>query len=173
MEMTDGRKTRLAYGALLCALFCNIVCGKEPDLTSRKKETPEQRAERMQWWNSARFGMFVHWGVYSVTGGEFRGHMPTNSAEWMMNKARISIADYKTENVDKFNPAKFDAQAFVKLPEQQESVEVQSTGSYYNYVKKLLGTIQIDQAGKYSLSIKPEKDGWKPINLRQLELHRQ
>lgn len=59
--------------------------------------------------------MFVHWGVYSVTGGEFRGHMPPNSAEWMMNRAKISIADYKTENVDKFNPTKFDAQAFVKL----------------------------------------------------------
>jgi alpha-L-fucosidase len=59
--------------------------------------------------------MFVHWGVYSVTGGEFRGHMPPNSAEWMMNRAKISIADYKTENVDKFNPTKFDAQAFVRL----------------------------------------------------------
>jgi alpha-L-fucosidase len=59
--------------------------------------------------------MFVHWGVYSVTGGEFRGYMPPNSAEWMMNKARISIADYKTENVDKFNPTKFDARAFVGL----------------------------------------------------------
>ena len=88
---------------------------KDRDSVPREKETPEQRAARMEWWNSARFGMFVHWGVYSVTGGEFRGHMPTNSAEWMMNKARIPIADYKTENVDKFNPTKFDAQAFVKL----------------------------------------------------------
>ena len=67
--------------------------------------------------------MFVHWGVYSVTGGEFRGKMPTNSAEWMMNKARIPIADYKTENVDKFNPTKFDAQAFVR-PGQRGGHEV-------------------------------------------------
>ena len=82
------------------------------------KETPEQNAAKMEWWNTARFGMFVHWGVYSVTGGEFRGKMPTNSAEWMMNKARIPIADYKVENVDKFNPAEFDAKMFVGLAKE-------------------------------------------------------
>ncbi len=97
------------------ALLCNVLPAAEPNSASRGKETPEQHTERLRWWNSARFGMFVHWGVYSATGGEFRGYMPTNSAEWMMNKARISIADYKTENVDKFNPTKFDARAFVKL----------------------------------------------------------
>jgi alpha-L-fucosidase len=77
--------------------------------------TEVEKDERMAWWREAKFGMFVHWGVYSVTGGEFRGKMPTNSAEWMMNKARISIADYKTENVDQFNPTQFDADAFVGL----------------------------------------------------------
>jgi len=82
------------------------------------KETPEQHAAKMQWWNTARFGMFVHWGVYSVTGGEYKGKMPTNSAEWMMNKARIPIAEYKTENVDKFNPTEFDANAFVGLAKE-------------------------------------------------------
>ena len=79
--MTDRRKPRLVCSALLCALFCNFVCAEERGSTSREKETPEQRAERLKWWNSARFGMFVHWRVYSVTGGEFRGHMPSNSAE--------------------------------------------------------------------------------------------
>jgi hypothetical protein len=56
---------------------------------------------------------------------------------------------------------------------QQKSVEVLSTGSYYRYVKKPLGMISIDQAGKYTLSIKPDKDAWQPINLRKLELKRQ
>ena len=56
---------------------------------------------------------------------------------------------------------------------QQKSVQVRSTGSYYRYAKMLLGTISIDQAGKYTLSIKPEKGAWHPINLRQLELKRQ
>ncbi len=116
--MTGRRKWCVACCALLCALFCNALWAAEAQSTSRAKETPEQRAARMQWWNSARFGMFVHWGVYSVTGGEYKGKMPTNSAEWMMNKARIPIADYKTENVDRFNPTKFDATAFVGLAKE-------------------------------------------------------
>jgi alpha-L-fucosidase len=56
---------------------------------------------------------------------------------------------------------------------QQKSVEVLSTGSYYRYVKKSLGTIRIDQAGKHTLSIRPDKHDWQPINLRWLELKRQ
>jgi len=92
-----------------------LVTGLQAEEWTYIKETPQQHAKKMEWWNTARFGMFVHWGVYSVTGGEFRGMMPTNSAEWMMNKARIPIADYKVENVDKFNPTQFDAKMFVKL----------------------------------------------------------
>ena len=112
--------TRLRFGTVFCGFVCTLFCGfimaaHTDSSWSYAKETPEQHASKMQWWNTARFGMFVHWGVYSVTGGEFRGKMPTNSAEWMMNKARIPIADYKTENVDKFNPAEFDAKAFVRL----------------------------------------------------------
>ncbi|MGJ8640015.1 MAG: alpha-L-fucosidase [Opitutaceae bacterium] len=81
-------------------------------------ETTEQHAEKMEWWNDARFGMFVHWGVYSATGGEFRGTYPDWSSEWMMNKGRIPIADYKVNNVDQFNPTQFDAGMFVRLAKQ-------------------------------------------------------
>jgi alpha-L-fucosidase len=56
---------------------------------------------------------------------------------------------------------------------QQKAVQVRSTGSYYRYAKMPLGTISIDQAGKCTLSIKPEKRDWHPINLRQIELKRQ
>jgi alpha-L-fucosidase len=55
---------------------------------------------------------------------------------------------------------------------QQKAVQVRSTGSYYRYAKMPLGTISIDQAGKCTLSIKPDKDAWQPINLRKLELKR-
>ena len=90
----------------------------EPQSTwSREKETSEQRAERLQWWNAARFGMFVHWGVYSVTGGEYRGQKLPNSAEWMMNRGRIPIAEYE-QYAARFNPTQFDAKAFVGLAKE-------------------------------------------------------
>jgi alpha-L-fucosidase len=43
------------------------------------------RAERMRWWNEARFGMFVHWGLYSQIGRH----------EWVMNRERIPVAEYE------------------------------------------------------------------------------
>ncbi len=112
--------TKLKFSALIGALlFSSILMAVDEDSSwTYIEETPEQHAEKMQWWNEARFGMFVHWGVYSVTGGEYKGEMPTNSAEWMMNKARIPIADYKAENVDKFNPTQFDATMFVRLAKE-------------------------------------------------------
>lgn len=117
--MAATRKAGLAYCGLLWLLFSAPLMAAEAESAwSYAAETPEQHAAKMQWWNTARFGMFVHWGVYSVTGGEYKGEMPTNSAEWMMNKARIPIAEYKTENVDKFNPAEFDAKAFVGLAKE-------------------------------------------------------
>ncbi len=111
-------KTGLVCCGLLCTLFCNSLMAAETDATSsNRKETPEQHAARLQWWSTARFGMFVHWGVYSVTGGEYRGQKLPNSAEWMMNKGRIPIAEYE-QYAAQFNPTRFDARAFVGLAKQ-------------------------------------------------------
>jgi len=84
---------------------------------ARAKETPGQRAERMEWWTSARFGMFVHWGIYSVVGGEYKGQKLPNSAEWMMCRGKIPIAEYE-EYAARFNPVGFDADAFVGLAKE-------------------------------------------------------
>ncbi len=87
-------------------------------LVAQDPESREQnRDERMAWWREAKFGMFVHWGIYSVTGGEHKGQKLTNSAEWMMNKGRIPIADYE-QYAAQFNPTQSDAAEFVGLAKQ-------------------------------------------------------
>ena len=50
------------------------------------------RGDRMAWWREARFGMFIHWGLYSVLGGEWGGR--TDYAEWIRNNAHIPLAEY-------------------------------------------------------------------------------
>ena len=70
------------------------------------------RDARMQWWHEAKFGMFVHWGIYSVVGGEYKGQKLPNSAEWMMCRGKIPIAEYE-KYAAQFNPTKFDAAEFV------------------------------------------------------------
>ena len=54
------------------------VLSTQPALA--RDETPEQRETRMQWWRQARFGMFIHWGVYSVPAGTYQGKRIPSSA---------------------------------------------------------------------------------------------
>jgi alpha-L-fucosidase len=74
-------------------------------------ETKNQKDKRMAWWREARFGMFIHWGVYSVPAGEWRGE--TKYAEWIMEQAKIPVSRYQ-QFAKEFNPVKFDAAAWVK-----------------------------------------------------------
>ncbi len=68
--------------------------------------------ERMAWWREARFGMFIHWGLYAVPGGEWGGR--THYGEWLRSSAQIPLAEY-TPLLEKFNPVEFDADAIVRL----------------------------------------------------------
>lgn len=52
-------------------------------------ETPAQRDARMQWWREARFGMFIHWGLYSIPAGTWDGKQIPGIGEWIMNNASI------------------------------------------------------------------------------------
>ena len=81
-------------------------------ITARAAEPLEQQAVRMQWFHEAKFGMFIHWGIYSQAGGEWKG--TTNHAEWLQLTAKIPIAEY-AQLAKKFNPVKFDADAWAQL----------------------------------------------------------
>ena len=50
---------------------------------------------RMKWWRDARFGMFIHWGVYSVPAGTYNGHRIGHIGEWIMNRGKIPVAEYQ------------------------------------------------------------------------------
>jgi alpha-L-fucosidase len=77
-------------------------------------ETAAQRDARMQWWREARFGMFIHWGLYSVPAGTWDGKQIPSLGEWIMNNASIPVADYKAL-APKFNPTGFSAHDIVAL----------------------------------------------------------
>jgi alpha-L-fucosidase len=72
------------------------------------------KEERMAWWRDARFGMFIHWGVYSVPAGTWNGHQIDRIGEWIMNRGKIPVADYQRMAKD-FNPIKYDPDAWVKM----------------------------------------------------------
>ena len=77
-------------------------------------ETKEHRDARMAWWREAKFGMFIHWGVYSVPAGYYHGQPVSGIGEWIMNRAKIPMAEYQQFAKD-FNPVKFNADEWVRI----------------------------------------------------------
>jgi len=71
--------------------------------------------QRTQWFRQAKFGMFIHWGIYSVPAGEWKGSK--NHAEWIMLTGNIPSAEYE-KFAKQFNPVKFDARAWVQLAKE-------------------------------------------------------
>ncbi len=75
-------------------------------------ETPAERDARMAWWREARFGLFIHWGLYAVPAGEWGGG--TGHGEWILTTAQIPVEQYE-KFAGQFNPVKFDAAAWVRM----------------------------------------------------------
>jgi alpha-L-fucosidase len=78
----------------------------EKDFTSYPyfNETQQQRDARMGWWREAKFGMFIHWGLYAIPA----------SGEWYMRNHKTPLAEY-AKYAQEFNPTKFDADAWMGL----------------------------------------------------------
>lgn len=76
------------------------------------------KEERMKWWREARFGMFIHWGVYAQLAGVYNGHeQARGGAEWIMNRMKIPVATYQ-QYAKQFNPVKFDADEWVRTAKE-------------------------------------------------------
>ena len=82
--------------------------GAHPVPSIQDTETPAQNSERMKWFREARFGMFIHWGLYAIPAGRWDGKEMPGIGEWIMNAATIPVADYKAL-APKFNPTQFSA----------------------------------------------------------------
>src|ERR1700683_5014271 len=90
------------------------VSSAHPVAAIQDTETPAQRDERMAWWRDARFGMFIHWGLYSIPAGTWNGKQIPGIGEWIMNNASIPVKDYKAL-ASQFNPTSFNAHDIVAL----------------------------------------------------------
>jgi len=76
--------------------------------------TEEGQDLRLAWWREARFGMFIHWGLYSLLGGVWKGReVPGAYGEHIMLRGQIPVKEYEKLAED-FNPVRFDAWAWVK-----------------------------------------------------------
>ena len=74
----------------------------------------KNKDERTEWYREARFGCFIHWGVYSTAAGYWAGKPVSGYSEHLMRKERIPLDIYKDSLVYTFNPILFDAEEWIK-----------------------------------------------------------
>ncbi len=98
-----------SFHLLMCGL--SILCAAVPirvaaaDAPSPSSSTPDPRQDRLKAWHAARFGMFMHWGLYAIPA----------DGEWYMNNHSVPAADYE-KFAAQFNPVKFDADQWCRSP---------------------------------------------------------
>lgn len=129
----NGMKTIIALA--LCSMFIGIgACrtskpNKGDDFAFNGAPPPDAsldefaewredtREARCAWWKKDRFGMFIHWGVYSVPAGTYNGKRIRGIGEWIMLRGRIPVAEYKAYARD-FNPVNYDPEQWVRLAKE-------------------------------------------------------
>jgi alpha-L-fucosidase len=67
-----------------------------------------------EWWKEAKYGMFIHWGLYSHLAGEWKGVRTPFIGEWIMKRSNIPVAEYEAVAAQ-FNPVDFNAEEWVRL----------------------------------------------------------
>ena len=114
--MKASEQSRIVGAALAGLLLLSLpVVAVESSI--EPMETTEQRDARMKWWREAKFGMFIHWGVYAVPAGTYHGQQIPRIGEWIMFNAKIPVAEYRAF-AQQFNPTKYDPDAWVNLAKE-------------------------------------------------------
>ncbi|HWM15999.1 MAG TPA: alpha-L-fucosidase [Microbacterium sp.] len=99
------------FGTLLVLAAVAATLAANSDASQR---AATERETRMAWWRDARFGMFIHWGLYAVPAGDYKGTRSKEVGEWIMSWANIPRAEYEPF-ARRFNPVKFDAAEWVRI----------------------------------------------------------
>lgn len=104
-------KKGFLYCIAICVLLQSVV--RAQSVSSVSSGTISQD-ERMHWWRDGRFGLFIHWGLYAIPAGVWKGKDIPGIGEWIMKRATIPAAEYR-ELAKQFNPVQFSARDFVSL----------------------------------------------------------
>ena len=105
--------TRYSSLVATCAAFAVIVVG--PLGQARAPSPPDPAKEkRLEWFREAKYGLFIHWGLYAVPAGVWNGKRSLGIGEWIMNRLTIPVRDYE-KLASRFNPVKFNADEWVRV----------------------------------------------------------
>jgi alpha-L-fucosidase len=72
---------------LLLALLTSVACAEPVDMA--------KRAARLEWFQQAKYGFFINWGLYAIPAAEWKGKPIEGIGEWIMNRAKIPVKEYE------------------------------------------------------------------------------
>lgn len=105
------RRSLLLSGFALAGGLPLLAARAEPPSATGKDDP--LTSPRTEWWREAKYGMFIHWGVYSVPAGYYHGKPVPGIGEWIMNNAHIPVAEYE-QFTREFDPEKFNARDWAR-----------------------------------------------------------
>jgi len=85
--------------------------GAKITATAKKPRNP-----KLKWFDEAKYGLFINWGLYSIPAGEWKGRKFDGIGEWIMHDAKIPVKEYE-QLAKQFNPGKFSAEEWAQLAE--------------------------------------------------------
>ena len=97
---------------LTLLLMLSAIASAQPG--AKPLPAPKSQDEKMKWFHQSKFGLFIHWGLYAIPAGEWKGQFVPGIGEWIMNRAKIPVGEYE-QLAKQFNPVKFNADEWVQM----------------------------------------------------------
>ena len=99
---------------IIIILFTSLLIFSCLGIFAQSTRDTASQASRLKWFREAKFGMFIHWGLYSQLAGKWKDVNYYGSGEWLMERARIPSAEY-AQLANSFNPVDFNAARWAQI----------------------------------------------------------
>src|SRR5438552_3490011 len=121
--MKNTRQTKAAAVAGMLLVLVVMLAAATAGLKARTttvvvqtfRSAPDPAKEqRLKWFREAKYGLFIHWGLYAIPAGEWNGRRSLGLGEWIMNRSQIPVREYE-KLASQFNPVKYNPDDWVQL----------------------------------------------------------
>lgn len=145
-------------GVLIASLGLGVNgCSDEDGMGGRSADPPSSMGgssvppDRFAWWREARFGMFIHWGLYSVLAGEWKGRRIRGLGEWILHDGKLPQNEYNAL-AQQFNPVGFNAAEWAGIARDAGMKYIVITTKHHDGF-----ALYRSQAGEFDLGASLEK----------------
>jgi alpha-L-fucosidase len=132
-KMVKSAASAIAMVSMLFVFNGSSICSAKEDTSGLiiDTESAADREARMAWWKESRFGMFVHWGLYSSAEGEWGERTFLHAAEWIQEHAAVPADVYQATMLPKFKPSVDFAKQWAQLAKQAGAKYVVFTNKHH------------------------------------------